>query len=326
MLLVWEILGKSEAWAKIGGVYEKATGNDLGGPTVWVGQGLWKSAGWGEQYELCWWRLRYGVHLLLLCWEGSAREQWPLPALLGESYPSSPHTEARQFSSSLLCTHMKLFFKDFIYLFLERGGGKEKKREKTSMCDCLLHAPSWGPGLQPRHVLWVGIKLATLVRKLTLSPLNHTIQGPIWNFLSVASRLELRASEIISKFMHRPFKRNTWDTRSPQPHSATIFAFYSQKLWGVLFPAVEPYSGGIHNVGLGHLTSQDVTKWVVSTNCWRRQGGRKKKTPRWNWRLKAAYTPEGDSPRQTSSSRDSAEGNLYRVCMVQDFAPLLINM
>ena len=30
------------------------------------------------------------------------------------------------------------------------------------MCGCLLCAPYWGPGLQPRHVLWLGIEPATL--------------------------------------------------------------------------------------------------------------------------------------------------------------------
>ena len=45
---------------------------------------------------------------------------------------------------------LQVFFKDFIYLFLERGEGKEKERE-TSMCGCVSHAPYWGPGLQPRH-------------------------------------------------------------------------------------------------------------------------------------------------------------------------------
>ena len=44
------------------------------------------------------------------------------------------------------------FFKDFIYLFLERG--REGERGKgMSMCGGLLSAiPHWGPGLQPRHV------------------------------------------------------------------------------------------------------------------------------------------------------------------------------
>ena len=30
------------------------------------------------------------------------------------------------------------------------------------MCGCLSHAPCWGPGLQPRHVLSWGIEPGTL--------------------------------------------------------------------------------------------------------------------------------------------------------------------
>ena len=54
-----------------------------------------------------------------------------------------------------------IFFKDFIYLFLEKGEGREKERE-TSMCGCLSCTPNWGPGPQPRHVPCLGIELATL--------------------------------------------------------------------------------------------------------------------------------------------------------------------
>ena len=40
-------------------------------------------------------------------------------------------------------------FKDFIYLFqTEQQGGRKTGRE-VSMCGCNLHAPYWGPGLQP---------------------------------------------------------------------------------------------------------------------------------------------------------------------------------
>ena len=39
-------------------------------------------------------------------------------------------------------------FKDFIYLFLERGEGERE----TSMCGCLSRGPYGGPGVQPRHV------------------------------------------------------------------------------------------------------------------------------------------------------------------------------
>ena len=30
------------------------------------------------------------------------------------------------------------------------------------MCSCLLLTPSWGPGLRPRHVSWLGIEPSTL--------------------------------------------------------------------------------------------------------------------------------------------------------------------
>ena len=46
---------------------------------------------------------------------------------------------------------VSFFFLRFIYLFLDRGEGKERGR-KTSMCGCLLHTPNWGLRLQPRHV------------------------------------------------------------------------------------------------------------------------------------------------------------------------------
>ena len=58
-------------------------------------------------------------------------------------------------SSCIIC------FKDFIYLFLERGRQRERGRE-ISMCDCLSRVPHWEPGPQPRHVPWLGIKSATL--------------------------------------------------------------------------------------------------------------------------------------------------------------------
>ena len=44
-----------------------------------------------------------------------------------------------------------LFFKDFIYLFLERGRKRERGRE-TSMCGCLSSAPYWAPGPQTRSM------------------------------------------------------------------------------------------------------------------------------------------------------------------------------
>ena len=40
----------------------------------------------------------------------------------------------------------------FIYLFLRVGKGRRKRGRETSMCGCLLCAPNWGPGPEPRHV------------------------------------------------------------------------------------------------------------------------------------------------------------------------------
>ena len=42
----------------------------------------------------------------------------------------------------------------------EREGEKYQCMRDTSI-GCLSHAPNWGPGLQPRHVPWLGIKPAT---------------------------------------------------------------------------------------------------------------------------------------------------------------------
>ena len=66
--------------------------------------------------------------------------------------------------TKLLKRQLKLslfLFKDFIYLFLERGEG-QKRGIETSMCGCPLHTPYWGPNLQPKHVPLLGIKPATL--------------------------------------------------------------------------------------------------------------------------------------------------------------------
>ena len=49
----------------------------------------------------------------------------------------------------------------FLFIYLERKGRRKRGRE-TSMCGCLSQAPYCGPGLQPRHVPWLGIKPTTL--------------------------------------------------------------------------------------------------------------------------------------------------------------------
>ena len=65
------------------------------------------------------------------------------------------------------------FFKDFIYLFLDRReGGRE-----TSVCGCLLHAPHWGPSPSSQACALTGNRTSDhLVHSLVLNPLSHTSQ------------------------------------------------------------------------------------------------------------------------------------------------------
>ena len=46
---------------------------------------------------------------------------------------------------------INLFFKDFLYLFLERGERREKEVEKHGLVDPHTQ-PDQGPNPQPRHV------------------------------------------------------------------------------------------------------------------------------------------------------------------------------
>ena len=55
-----------------------------------------------------------------------------------------------------------LFFKDFIILFSDRGGGREKDWERNISVWLPLMLTPWRPGLQARHVPWLGNELATL--------------------------------------------------------------------------------------------------------------------------------------------------------------------
>ena len=73
------------------------------------------------------------------------------------------------------------FFKDFIYLFLDRGGGTETEKERNIM---------WLPLLRP----WPTTQICALtgnqtgdplVRRPVLSPLSHTSQGWTCCFLHV---------------------------------------------------------------------------------------------------------------------------------------------
>ena len=68
------------------------------------------------------------------------------------------------FLSSLFCSIdlCVCSFKDFIYLFLDRGEGMEKERERNINVWLPVMYPLLGTWLQPRYVPWLGIEPATL--------------------------------------------------------------------------------------------------------------------------------------------------------------------
>ena len=61
------------------------------------------------------------------------------------------------------------FFLVYLLIVRESGNEGEKKGWET-LIGCFLQAPSWGPGLQPRHVPCLGTEPATL----------RSVGRPIW--------------------------------------------------------------------------------------------------------------------------------------------------
>ena len=81
------------------------------------------------------------------------------------SQGSNPGITLLTFQNNVLMVHllnflMWLFFKDFIYLFLERG--REEEKEGNINGWLLLTRPLWGPGPQLRSGPWLRIEPATL--------------------------------------------------------------------------------------------------------------------------------------------------------------------
>ena len=86
-----------------------------------------------------------------------------------------------QFSNSVEKQILGFFKKDFIYLFLEKGEGKEEERERD--------INAWLPLLHPLLRTWPTTQACTLtgnrtsdplVHKPGLNPLSHTSQGRSW--------------------------------------------------------------------------------------------------------------------------------------------------
>ena len=72
------------------------------------------------------------------------------------------------------------FFKDFIYFLRE---GREKERERN-ISVWFRAPPHRGPGLQPRHVPWLGIEPTTLWFAGGCSVHWATQPGPVFNFFN----------------------------------------------------------------------------------------------------------------------------------------------
>ena len=77
------------------------------------------------------------------------------------------------------------FLRFYLFIFREGKGGRKRGREtpctRDTLIGCLLHTPNRGPGLQPRHVPWLGLEPGTsLFTGRVPNPLNHTSQGEWW--------------------------------------------------------------------------------------------------------------------------------------------------
>ena len=89
---------------------------------------------------------------------------WYQPSKIGKNiwWQEARTGNLSWFSSQSKSTDFLFLFR-ILYVYFERAGkGGRKRGRETSLCVCLSHVPSWGPGLQPRHVPWLEIKPATL--------------------------------------------------------------------------------------------------------------------------------------------------------------------
>ena len=105
-----------------------------------------------------------------------------------------------------------IFFKDFIYLFLERGEEKEKDRERNIHVLLPLECPLLGtwPATQACALTGNGTG-DPLVCRLVLHPLSHTSQGPMTiSEVGSESRSDARCgnvTRIIKIWFHMVYKK-----------------------------------------------------------------------------------------------------------------------
>ena len=85
----------------------------------------------------------------------------PPPTYTGAFYSDFFYTVCLQGTLFLMLFFLFFFLRFYLFIFRERGKEGERERE-TSMYDSLSLGPQRRPGLQPRHVPWLGIEPAIL--------------------------------------------------------------------------------------------------------------------------------------------------------------------
>ena len=55
------------------------------------------------------------------------------------------------------CQRITTHFLKILFIYFQREGKGVRKRGKEIWAGCLLQAPNWGPGQQPKYVPWRGI-------------------------------------------------------------------------------------------------------------------------------------------------------------------------
>ena len=104
------------------------------------------------------------------------------------------------------------------------------------------HAGSVGKGISKGTVASVGTSVWDKVAhpKFTLMPENSVSFCMSLVLFKLLYQSWSTEGLSLNKSVHGPFRRNAWDSSCHSSHSATIPAgFHSQKLWVVLFLALE---------------------------------------------------------------------------------------
>ena len=123
--------------------------------------------------------------------------------------------------------HDELFKKRFyLFTFREGKGGRKRGRERST-CGCLLSAPYWGHGPQPRRMPWLGIGPAATLRFAGLNSIHWATQtrAPWWTFYQCPCLQKYqsicRIQELLS--IHLCKDQDSWE----YPFCLTSFLFFS---------------------------------------------------------------------------------------------------